>query len=231
MTVYYTKFTVDNRVPRATATRIQDGYYKFAALSLSEMDQFAAKYSSIAGARLTYPPIKDPLKSRVKPLGRVRISEAERVKDEDWVEVPAQYITVLTWMLKKQFVLRNCEPSKDQLHKLDLEIRAKVVILLEAGVWLTEDDLRVEFLHNQLRKIDLGRRSDLKWASYQDETSKERRYAFSKARSKDLQEESTPSPVLPVPGTPPQQSYTEEQQSNPPKRDPSFQRFLNKEVN
>ena len=96
-------------------------------------------------------------------------------KWKTWLEdmgkcwIPDKYVPVLNMMLKKQYSAYSGKGLTPEMEKhYNAEIRGKVIDLLRSGEWVDEPEHPdLEFLNQQLEKIDLGRRSDLKFSSTQ----------------------------------------------------------------
>lgn len=84
------------------------------------------------------------------------------------VEVPDEYLNLLTWMIRRQLYCDRVGMTPEIAHWFDLEIRGNLIKLLRSGSWVDRPESpSLENLNSRLEKIDLGRRSDLNFSSEQ----------------------------------------------------------------
>ena len=108
-------------------------------------------------------------RSKSLPSLRIDVDRQDILDEIKSVEVSDEHLRVLTWELRREwYVMRSGVGIGDRETFFATEIRGNLIRLLRAGEWI--DDPATESLKNlnsRLEKIDLGRRSDLKFSSDQ----------------------------------------------------------------
>lgn len=117
---------------------------------------------------INWPPRgRDAYRSKSLPTLFVSADRQDILDEIESVEVPEEYITVLTMMMRERFYNEKCGgPTPESEKFFTTEIRGKIILLLRAGAWVDEpSSLSLKKLNNRIEKCDLGRRSDLKFSS------------------------------------------------------------------
>jgi hypothetical protein len=116
---------------------------------------------------------KDMYKSRTQIRVLVKRAHSAFLDDQNITFVPRMYVPVLNLMLRKEYARRSGVGWTDEvLAFFERETRGKIIDLLRSGQWVDEPETSdLENLNQQLKNFDLGRRSDLKWSSNQDEST------------------------------------------------------------
>lgn len=118
-------------------------------------------------------------KSKTRPHILLREEKIDQVRSLGAIKIPSPYMEVIISLLKKKFYEERSgiDYIGDEVeHYFELKIRSKVIKLLESEEWIDDpeqiDDerIRISFqkLNAMIEKIDLGRRYDLKYSSFQD---------------------------------------------------------------
>jgi hypothetical protein len=125
-------------------------------LSLSIPDRGKGMYKSKTPIRLLLPEHQEFLLER-----------------ENVCQIPDSYVPVLNMMMREQYShLSGVGVTEESRKFFEREIRGKIIDLCRSGTIVDfPEDSRLENLNNQLAKIDLGRRSDLKFSSTQSPRS------------------------------------------------------------
>ncbi len=109
----------------------------------------------------------------------------QAVRDLGGVKIPARYLEFVVYQLKRrmheQFVGAD-RVSSEASKYFEIKIRSKVIELLESGDWIESPEriedqgmsVALQKLNAAIEKIDLGRRSDLKFSSFQEENLRPR---------------------------------------------------------
>jgi hypothetical protein len=118
---------------------------------------------------INWPPrSRDSWKSKSLPILWVDADREDILQELESVEVPEEYLAVLTMMIRCELYGRNVGQTEGTEKFFRREIRGKLIQLLRLGAWIDEpESSTLRNLNARLEKIDLGRRSDLNFSSKQ----------------------------------------------------------------
>lgn len=164
MTMYYagTVRSIGGRKKRAV--------YRFQADNWVELKAFADRWGE--NCVLLAPPrgVHD-YKSKIMPNVLLDAVCTEEAADEGAVRVSDRHILVLAWLQRREFYALRHEITPEIEKFFELGTRGAMVKLLRAGEWYEHPKNSGHVILNvKLEKIDLGRRSDLRYARKQDST-------------------------------------------------------------
>jgi hypothetical protein len=135
--------------------------------TIEEMKSVARRWPD--DVSINWPPrSRDAYRSRSIPMLFVDVRrEDEILRELESVDVPEEYITLLTMMMRERHYNEKCGgPTEDSAKFFEQEIRGKTILLLRAGAWIDEpSSLSLQNLNKRIEKCDLGRRSDLNFSS------------------------------------------------------------------
>lgn len=107
-------------------------------------------------------------KSKSLPVLRIDGDASEILDEIGSDQVSEDHILVQTWILRRELYARSFEITEEIDAFFDKGIRGSLRELLKKGLWIDQPPtVGLQNLNNRLEKIDLGRRSDLKFSSEQ----------------------------------------------------------------
>ena len=158
---YFHDKWVKNRGGRARRPMI-----KVLGLRIEELMKLAREYPEATTINLP-PRSKDAWKSRSLPMVWVDESRKDILEAIDSCQVDENYLRVISFILRRDWYSQKIGMTPEVEKWFALEIRGNLARLLRAGSWVDEpENLGLKTLNGLLEKIDLGRRSDLKFSSY-----------------------------------------------------------------
>lgn len=140
--------------------------------SIEEMTSIARLWPDQTAINLP-PRGKECHKSKSLPMLWVDSERMDILEQIGSESVSEEHILVLTWMLRREWyeTRSGIGMPEDIARFFELEIRGNLIKLLRSGNWIDDPESQsLKNLNQRLEKIDLGRRSDLKFSSVQSET-------------------------------------------------------------
>lgn len=159
-----------DRFPRSRGGLAKRQMIRVSCDVIQEIFDLRAKYPDDVTINLP-PRGRDCWKSKSLPMAWVREESSHILQEIESEAVSEDYLRVLTFMLRREWFRAKSGRDPDERESwFQQEIRGSLQRLLRSGTWVDSPfGPNVKKLNLKLEKIDLGRRSDLKFSSTQDE--------------------------------------------------------------
>lgn len=113
----------------------------------------------------------DSYRSKSLPHAKIPADRTDILEAVDSCPVDENYLKLISFILREDIYRHRVGHTPETEKWFQNEIRGKLILLLRMGSWVDEpENLGLKNLQQRLEKIDLGRRSDLKFSSRQSLT-------------------------------------------------------------